>query len=39
VLAIKMDRGESLAVDVGVIGEVVKGISAEIDARLFGGKG
>jgi hypothetical protein len=38
-LAIKMDRGESMAVDVGVIGEVVKGISAEIDGRLFGGKG
>jgi hypothetical protein len=39
VLAIKMDRGESMAVDVGVIGEAVKGISAEIDGRLFGGKG
>jgi hypothetical protein len=38
-LAIKMDRGESMAVDVGVIGEVVKGFSAEIDGRLFGGKG
>jgi hypothetical protein len=34
-----MDRGESMAVEVGVIGEVVKGISAEIDGRLFGGKG
>jgi hypothetical protein len=39
VLAIKMDRGESLAMEVGVIGEVVRGISAEIDGRLFGGKG
>jgi hypothetical protein len=39
VLAIKMDKGESLAVDVGVIGEVVRGISSEIDGRLFGGKG
>jgi hypothetical protein len=39
VLAIKMDKGESLAVDVSVTGEVVKGITAEIDGRLFGGKG
>ena len=38
-LAIKMDKGESMAVDVGVVGEVVKGISAEIDEKLFGGKG
>jgi hypothetical protein len=39
VLAIKMDKGESLAVDVGVIGEVVRGISADIGDKLFGGKG
>lgn len=39
VLAIKMDQGESLAVNVGVIGEVVRGISAEIDGKLSGGKG
>ena len=38
VLAIKMDKGESIAVDVGVVGDVVKGISAEIDGKLFGGK-
>jgi len=34
-----MDRGESIAVDVGVVGEVVRGMSAEIDGKLFGGKG
>jgi hypothetical protein len=34
-----MDKGESLAVDVGVIGEVVRGISADIGDKLFGGKG
>jgi len=39
VLAIKMDKGESMAVEVGVIGDVVRGISAEIDGRLFGAKG
>lgn len=38
-MAIKMDRGESIAVDVGVVGEVVRGMSAEIDGKLFGGKG
>lgn len=38
VLAIKMDKGESLAVDVAVIGEVVRGISAGIDGKLFGAK-
>jgi len=29
-----MDKGESLAVDVGIIGEVVRGICAEIDGRV-----
>jgi hypothetical protein len=28
-----------MAVDVGVIAEVMRGICAEIDATLFGGKG
>jgi hypothetical protein len=37
VLAIKMDKGESLAVNVEVIREVVHGICAEIDGRLSGG--
>jgi hypothetical protein len=38
VLAIKMDKGESLAVNVEVIREVVHGICAEIDGRLTGSK-
>lgn len=37
VLAIKLDKGSSLAVKVGVVGEVVRGLCAEIELGVLGG--
>lgn len=39
VLAVKLDKGSSLGVKIGVVGEVVRGLCAEIDLGVNGGGG
>lgn len=38
-MAIKLDKGSSMAVTIGLVGEAVRGLCAEIDLNLGGGKG
>lgn len=38
VLAAKLDKGKSMAVNIGVAGEVVRGMCAEIDLAISGNK-
>jgi hypothetical protein len=38
-MACKLDRGSSLAVTIGIAGEAIRGLCAEIDLNLRGGKG
>lgn len=39
VLAFKLDKGASIAVNVGVAAEVVRGLCAEVDLSVGAGKG
>lgn len=38
-MAVKLDRGSSMAVTIGIVREAVRGLCAEIDLSLSGGKG
>lgn len=38
-MAVKLDKGSSMAVTIGIVGEAVRGLCAEIDLALSGGKG
>lgn len=37
-MAVKLDKGSSMAVTIGIVGEAVRGLCAEIDLSLSGGK-